>query len=114
MRINQRVIISWQRKLLAMLLASIIMFFATGTCFAGEVISIKIGENLIKVGDTSDQVITMLKPGDMVNQTVEKDPNNAASLLVIKNYQVKGKKFTLYFARVQDPGPYQVIKIIED
>lgn len=114
MKMKPAEIIKFQNILLPILLASTIMFSATGACFAGEVASIKFLGKLIKIGDTSDQVITVLKPKDMVNQTVGKDPNNPASLLVVKNNKIKAKKFTLYFARVQDPGPYQVIRIIED
>lgn len=67
----------------------------------------------IQIGDTDDQVFKLLTKDQMVSQTEEKDPNNALSLLIIKHIQVNGKKFTVYFSRAQDPGPYKVTKIIE-
>jgi hypothetical protein len=50
----------------------------------------------------------------VVDQTVEKDPNNPNSLLIVKNYNVKGMKFTVHFARVEDPGPYRIVRIVTD
>jgi hypothetical protein len=81
---------------------------------AGEVKSLTVRGKTIKVGDTSDHVVTILKSNDIVNQTVSKDPSNPNSLLVIKHFKVKGKNFTIHFGRIQDPGPYKVIKIIAD
>jgi hypothetical protein len=95
-------------------LIAIIILCVSVICYAGEVNSLKIRGKTIKIDDTGDQVFAVLKKSDMVNQTVSKDPNNPNSLLVVKNYNVKGKKFTIYFARVQDPGPYKVIKITTD
>lgn len=82
--------------------------------YAGDVSSIKVRGKKIEMNDTADQVVAVLKGSDMVDQTVQKDPNNSNSLLVVKNYKVEGKRFTLYFARVQDPGPYRVVRITAD
>jgi len=79
---------------------------------AGEVSSIKVYGKTIRIYDTADHVFAVLKESDMVSQTIQKDPNNANSLLLVKNYKVKSMRFTLYFARVEDPGPYKVIRII--
>ncbi|MDO9042825.1 MAG: zinc ribbon domain-containing protein [Desulfocapsaceae bacterium] len=68
----------------------------------------------IQIGDTDDQVFKLLTKDQLVSQTEEKDPNNALSLLVVKHIQVNGKKFAVYFSRVQDPEPYKVTKIIEN
>lgn len=68
---------------------------------------------IISVNDTHDDVIAVLKNSDMLDQTVHKDPNNPNSLLTIRHYLVGEKRFTLHFARVEDPGPYRVVKIIE-
>lgn len=76
--------------------------------------SIYVNGKEIQIGDTADQVFKLLTKDQMVSQTEEKDPNNALSLLVIKHIQVNGKKFAVYFSRVQDPGPYKVTKIIEN
>ena len=105
--------IDQQRRVLRILIITII-FCISVACFAGEVNFLKVRGKMIRMGDTADQVFTILKKSDMVNQTIGKNPNNPDSLLVVKNYQVNGKKFTIYFARVQDPGPYTIIKIIAE
>jgi hypothetical protein len=111
MDLRQRIV---QRKSFLLILITTITLCVAVACFAGEVNFIKVRGKTIGIGDTADQVFAVLKNGDMVNQTVEKDLDNPNSLLVIKNYQIKGRKFTLYFARVHDPGPYKVTKIIEE
>jgi hypothetical protein len=82
--------------------------------YAGDVSSIEVRGKKIEMNDTADQVVAVLKGSDMVDQSVQKDPNNSNSLLVVKNYKVESKRFTLYFARVQDPGPYRVVRITAD
>ncbi len=82
--------------------------------YAGEVTSLSVRGKKIKIGDTADQIFSVLKQDDMVNQTISKDPNNPNSLLVIKNFEVEGKTFTIHFIRVEDPGPYKVVKIVAD
>ena len=104
--------IDHQKRAIPILITAIIFCIAVA-CFAGEVNILKVRGKAIRIGDTADQVFTILIKGDMVNQTVGKDPSNPNSLLVVKNYQVKGRKFTIYFARVEDPGPYKVTKMIE-
>lgn len=105
--------IDHQKRVLPILITTII-FCISVACFAGEVNFLKVRGKTIRIGDTADQIFTVLKKSDMVNQTVGKDSNNSNSLLIVKNYQVKGRKFTIYFARVQDPGPYKVTKIMEE
>jgi hypothetical protein len=111
MDFRQRIV---PRKSFLLILITTITLYVAVACFAGEVNFIKVRGKTIGIGDSADQIFTILKNDDMVNQTVEKDPNNPNSLLVIKNYQIKGRKFTIYFARVHDPGPYKVTKIIEE
>ncbi len=94
------------------LIAAIILWAVTS--YAVDVSSIKVRGKTIEMNDTADQVFAVLQGSDMVDQTVQKDPSNPNSLLVVKNYRVKGKRFTLYFARVQDPGPYRVVRITAD
>ena len=110
---NLRRRIGRQKRFLPILIATITLCVSV-VCFAGEVNSLKIRGKTIRIGDTADHVFTIFKKSDMVNQTVGKDPNNPNSLLVVKNYQVKGRKFIIYFARVQDPGPYTITKIIAE
>lgn len=108
--------IGHRKKVLAVLISTAILFvFCINTiCFAGKINFLKVRGKVIKIGDTADRTFTILKKSDIVNQTVGKDPNNPNSLLVIKNYRVRGLKFTIYFARPQDPGPYKIIKIVEE
>lgn len=82
--------------------------------YAGDVASINVRDKIVRVNDTADEVFEILTKSDMIDQKVQKDPNNPNSLLVVKNYNVDGKRFTLYFARVKDQGPYRVIKITGD
>jgi hypothetical protein len=78
-----------------------------------EVNSMIIRGKTIKIGDTADYVFKILTNADLLSQNVSKDPNNPNSLLAIKNYEADGQKFTIYFSRIQDPGPYKVVKIIK-
>lgn len=112
MKINPGSRIPWCRIAIQTLIACIILIAMVS--YAGDVASIKVRGKVVKINDTADEVFEILKKNDMVNQKVQKDPNNPNSLLVVKNYNVNGKKFTLYFARAQDPGPYRVIKITAD
>jgi hypothetical protein len=82
--------------------------------YADEVKSIKVRGKTISINDTADQVFRVVNKNDVVNQSVEKDPSNPNSLLVVKNYKVSKKKFTIYFARIKDPGPYKVVRIVTD
>lgn len=86
------------QKSFILILITIIVFCVAVACFAGEVTFIKVRGETIGIGDTADQVFAVLKNDDMVNQTVEKDPNNPNSLLVSKDYEIKGRKFS----RVED------------
>ena len=98
---------------------SLALFLVTLTvtwqaAFASEVNSVTIRGQKIKVGDTADQVFGVLRQSDLVSQDVGKDPRNPSSLALTKNYKVDGKTFTVSFARVVDPGPYVVTKIVID
>jgi hypothetical protein len=110
MRVKLRTI---SRAITAQSLIVVIILGAV-VSYAGEVSSIKVRGKTIQMNDTADQVFAVLNGSDMVDQTVQKDPNNSNSLLVVKNYKVEGKRFTLYFARVQEPGPYRVVRITVD
>lgn len=79
-----------------------------------EVGAIQVRGKAIKVGDTADYVFGILTKDEMVSQDVRTDPNNPNSLLVTKNFRVDGQSFTITSARVADPGPYVVVKIILD
>lgn len=73
--------------------------------------SITVRGKEIRVGDTFDHVLTILKNSDQVGQEVSS--NDRGSLLLWKRYKVAGKKFTLTVSRTDDPGPYRIIKIKE-
>jgi hypothetical protein len=103
--------VSWVIIALSLIIAFILVPVVS---YAAEVTSINVRGKTVQINDTADQVFTVLKASDMVDQTVKRDPNNPNSLLLVKNYKVEGKKFTLYFARVNDPGPYRVVKITMD
>lgn len=81
---------------------------------AAEVTSLQIRGKSIKVGDTADHVFSILKKDEMLKQDVGRDPKNPNSLALMKHYKAEGKSFTLAFARVRDPGPYVVTKIVLD
>ena len=80
--------------------------------FAGEVNSVTIRGQKVMVGDTADQVFSLLRQADLISQDVGKDPKNPSSLVLTKYYKVEGRTFTVSFARVVDPGPYLVTKIV--
>jgi len=101
-----------RRFRLLVTLLTVFAIFWSMLSYAGDVKSLSVQGKTIKIGDTADYVISILKKSDMVNQTVTKDPTNQNSLLIVKNYKVKKQSFTVHFARVQDPGPYSVTKII--
>lgn len=112
MKIKPNQTIPWRLIAIQTLIAVIVL--GAVVSYAGDVTSINIRGKTVKNNDTADQVFEILKKSDMVDQKVQKDPNNPNSLLVVKNYNVNGKRFTLYFARVRDPGPYRVIRITTD
>lgn len=112
MKITRNSAISWHHVVIHALMASVVLCAAVS--YAGDVDSIKVRGKIVRVNDTADEVFEILTKSDMVDQKVQKDPNNPNSLLIVKNYNVDGNRFTLYFARVQDPGPYRVIRIRAD
>lgn len=112
MKIKPNLTISWRRIVIQTLIPAIVL--GAVVSYAADVASIKVRGKAITINDTADQVFEILKESDIVDQEVRKDPNNPNSLLVVKNYKVNGKIFTLFFARVQDPGPYRVIRITAD
>ena len=79
-----------QKRFLPILIATITLCVSV-VCFASEVNSLKIRGKTIRIGDTADQVFTILKKNDMVNQTVGKDPNNPNSLLVEGTRGTRGR-----------------------
>lgn len=74
--------------------------------------SITVRGKEIKVGDTFDHVLTILKKSDMIRQEVSSD--SAGSPLLWKHYSVGEKKFVLTVARTDYPGPFRITKIKED
>lgn len=70
--------------------------------------SIVVRGKKIRIGDTFDQVLTILSKSDQVDQEVSKD---SKGLIVRKHYNVEAKKFTLTCARTDNPGPYRIIDI---
>ena len=111
MNLRQKIV--RKKRFLPILITTITLCVAVA-CFAGEVNSIKVREKTIRIGDTADKAFAVLKKSDMVSQTIEKDPNIPDSLLVVKNFRVKGRKITIHFTRAHEPGPYKVTKIIEE
>ena len=91
-------------RIVASLILSLTIIPCAVISHAGEVNSIIVRGKTITINNTADQVFAVLKGRDVVNQTMKRDPNNPNSLLVVKTYRVKAIKFTVYFARVQDPG----------
>lgn len=112
MKIKSDQAISW--RIIAFQALMAFLFLGAVVSHAGEVNSIHVRGRIIKINNTADHVFEILKKSDMTDQVVQKDPNNPNSLLVVKNFNVNGQIFTLYFARVSDPGPYRVIKITTD
>ena len=105
--------IDHQKRLVLISITSIILCISI-VCFAEEVNFLRVRGTTIRIGFTTDHIFRILKKGDMVNETVEKDPNNPNSPLLVKNYRNKGRKFKLYFARVNDTEPYRITKIITE
>lgn len=68
----------------------------------------------IRVGMTSDDVVAILRKSEMVEQEVKADPALAGSLLVTKQYNADGKRFTLMMARSTMDGPYLVRSIVSE
>lgn len=68
---------------------------------------------MIRIGDTEGKVSKILIK-NMVDQIEETDPSNPYGPVVQNNYQIKKKRFTIYFARVNDQGPYKVTRIITE
>ncbi len=90
-----------------------ILIALSGLSFAGEVKKIVIQDIYwIEIGDTADRVFSILDKSDVVSREQKKDPYHPGSFIEIKYYKVEGKSFTIHFARVLDPGPYEVVKII--
>ena len=102
----------YQERILSFLIASII-FCISVACSAGEVNSLRVRGKMIRIGDTEGKVSKILIK-NMVDQIEEADPNNPDNLVVQNNYQIKKKRFTIYFGRQNDQGPYKVTKIITE
>lgn len=73
--------------------------------------SLTIRGKTISVGDTYDDVLLVVRPGEMVTQDTYKDTKLKNSLALIKDYNADGKRFRLYISRLEDEGPYQVVGI---
>lgn len=112
MKITRNSATPWYHVVIHALIVSVVLY--TSVSYASDVASIKVRGKIVRVNNTADEVFEILTKSDMVDQKVQNYSNNPNSLLIEKNYNVDGKKFTLYFARVQDPGPYRVIRIRAD
>lgn len=99
-----------KKRILSILITAIIICVSVA-CFAGEINSVKVRGKTIRIGDTADDIFKTLKPTDSKKKDVGPDPKNPQSLLVTHHYEVEGKNFSLTFARTNDPGPYQLIRI---
>lgn len=75
--------------------------------------SIKVRGRTISIGDTQDEIITIVGTGKaaVVNEDISGDPNCDSGLYIIRTFNI-GYKFTLHVARPQCSGPYRVVRII--
>jgi len=64
---------------------------------------------VIRVGDTFDSVLSVIKQSDVFHQSVKND--NQGNMHVFKYIETDGKKFCLTIARIEYPGPYRIILI---
>lgn len=65
----------------------------------------------ISVGDSFDDVTSVLQPADCTYQDHKSDPLIPGSLSLQKVYNAGGKIFTLYVARKEAGGPYYITNI---
>lgn len=65
----------------------------------------------IKIGDTADQVFSILTAQDLERQDTRQI---STGLSVIKYYRVDRRRIAIELARMNDPGPYVVIAIWGD
>jgi hypothetical protein len=79
-----------------------------------ESTSVSVRGKIIRVGDTADNVFSVLKQADMVKQDVKPDAAHPGSLFLTKYYKTNGTTFTLSFARQGGAGPYVVTKVSID
>lgn len=79
-----------------------------------ESASVSVRGKIIKVGDTADNVFSVLKQADMIKQDVQPDTAYPGSLLLTKYYKTNGTAFTLTFARQGGTGSYVVTKVNVD
>lgn len=64
----------------------------------------------ISIGDSADYAFDVIQPRDCSSDS-GKDPNNAASLSVVKLCNIDNQEFFITFRREEDPGPYVVHSI---
>lgn len=93
----------------------IIIFISLATLVsAQEVTAIKVNGKTIKIGETFDNVLTKIDNSYMTSQSSPTpDPSNPNSFMLTKKYDVRGNKFDLVVGRIEDPGPFRIIKIIK-
>ena len=77
-----------------------------------EVDSMYLGDHFLFVGMTADDCFAILTQEDVVEQTVEPDPEMDGSQITTKLYRVGSNEFEMEFRRFADPGPFVVSKIV--
>jgi hypothetical protein len=101
------------RNLTFLILSAVILLFvATSATEAKEVRSITVRGATVAVGDTADELAAILRPSDVVREKGQKDLETSRGFYAIRLYKVDGREFALHFARLRDPGPFEVIKIV--
>lgn len=105
----RKLIVALLRRRLTAITVCTALSLLSYTVFAEEVRSITVRGKPIGLGDTADYVFSILQNSDMVGQKISRNQNG---LVLAKDYRVDAKSFTITFARVSDPGPYVVLKIV--
>ena len=64
------------------------------------------------VGMSADDCFAILAPDDVVQQKIEKNPNDEDSYIVTKLYRKWGGKFEIQLTVAKRGGPYSINKIV--
>ena len=67
-----------------------------------DVKTLIVRDRKIAVGDKFDDVVTIVRPEDMITQTITRDPKFKNNLFVVKTYEVDGKIFKLLLATLEE------------
>jgi hypothetical protein len=77
-----------------------------------EVNSITVRNKIIKVGDKSDYVFSILKPSDRIKEPdIVRNPQLSIRPVVTQHYEVDGKVFDIVIILKRESDPYRVGKI---